>query len=135
MWIPLLRVREKENKIRGKAKVSQKVETKGRVLGTRNLPTRVHGINSHGISSHGKRIQTMPRVKAKARKAKVKVIMARVGKVANVEPDAWAQEQQPAATAGDQPEPEVTAPFTLGRGHATNVWDSPRTSHRGRSPR
>ena len=34
-------------------------------------------------------------------------------KVANVESDAWAQEQQPAATAGDQPDPAVTALFTL----------------------
>ena len=60
MWIPLLRVREKENKIRGKAKVSPKAKIKGRVIGTISLPKVLQvgnglcGISSHGISSHGK---------------------------------------------------------------------------------
>ena len=53
-------------------------------------------------------------------------------KVANVESDAWAQEQQPAATAGDQPEPEVTALFTLGEAMPPKS-ESPQESHRGRS--
>ena len=34
-------------------------------------------------------------------------------KVANVESDAWTQEQPAAAATGDQPEPELTALFTL----------------------
>ena len=34
-------------------------------------------------------------------------------KVANVESDAWVQEQQPAAASGDQLEPEVTALFSF----------------------
>ena len=117
MWIPLLRLREKENKIGGKAKVSPKVKTKGRVIGTINLPTRVLGISSHGISSHGKRTTMIPKVKAKVRKAKkgkVKGDQGKGRKVANAESNAWAQEQQPAAASGDQPAPEPT-----GRGHAT----------------
>ena len=72
MLIPLLRVREKENKIRGKAKVSPKAKIKGRVIGTINLPTRTLGDSSHGISSHSKRIEKIPTVKAKVRKAKTK---------------------------------------------------------------
>ena len=90
MWIPLLRVTEKENKIREKAKVSRKGKTIGLVS------TRVLGINSHQISSHRKRIQMIPRVKAKVRKAKTKGKgegdQGKSRKVANVESDGWAQE-------------------------------------------
>ena len=57
-------------------------------------------------------------------------------KVANVESDAWAQEQQPAATAGDQPEPEVTALFTLEEDMPPKTEEPQHSeSRRGRSPR
>ena len=60
-------------------------------------------------------------------------------KVANVESDAWAQEQQPAATTGDQPDPEVTALFTLEEAMPpkSETPQEPRLSdsRRGRSPR
>ena len=64
---------------KGKGKGKSKARTKGRTIGTINLP-RAHGINNHGISSHGKRIQAIPRVKAKVRKAKTKA-KAKVTKV------------------------------------------------------
>ena len=59
-------------------------------------------------------------------------------KVANVKSDAWAQEQQPAAATGDQPEPEVTALFTLEETMPkSETPQEPRQSEsrRGRSPR
>ena len=61
-------------------------------------------------------------------------------KVSNVESDAWAQEQQPsAASTGDQPEPEVTAVYTLEEAMSPKpeTRQEPRQSesHRGRSPR
>ena len=60
-------------------------------------------------------------------------------KVANGESDAWAQEQQPAASTGDQPEPEVTALFTLEENMPpkSETPQEPRQSEsrRGRSPR
>ena len=93
MWIPLLRVREKENMIKGKAKVSPKVKTKERVslrlgqtihttsLGTISLGTINLGISSLGIN----KTPMTPRAKGKARKVKtkvkVKVIKAKVVKL------------------------------------------------------
>ena len=57
-------------------------------------------------------------------------------KVANVESDAWAQEQPAATATGDQPEPELTALFTL---EDTMAPKSERREEseprRGRSPR
>ena len=77
MWIPLLRVREKENMIKGKAKVSPKVKTKERIslrLGRTIHTTRVLGTISLGISSLGiNRTPMTPRAKGKARKVKTKV--------------------------------------------------------------
>ena len=81
MWIPLLREREKENKIRGKEKVSPKVKTQGRAIGTTILPIRIPG-----ISSHSKRAQMIPKEKGKVRKAKVKVIKVRVVKLPMLSP-------------------------------------------------
>ena len=94
MWIPLLRVREKENKIKGKAKVSPKVKTKGRInlhLGQtiptpRTLETISLGPISLGISSLGiNKTPMTPRAKGKARKVKtkvkVKVIKVKVAKL------------------------------------------------------
>ena len=84
MWIPLLRVREKENMIKGKAKVSPKVKTKERVslrLGQSIHTTRVLGTISLGIN----RTPMTPRAKEKARKVKtkekVKVIKVKVVKL------------------------------------------------------
>ena len=56
-------------------------------------------------------------------------------KVANVESDTWAQEQQPAASSGDQPEPEITALFTLEDTMPPKSEDRDESSRRGRSPR
>ena len=89
MWISLVTVREKENMIRGKAKVSPKAKITGRLVGPiRPILPRTHGvnnlgINSHGISSHGKRIQMISGVKEKARNAKTKT-KAKVIKVSVV---------------------------------------------------
>ena len=57
-------------------------------------------------------------------------------KVANVESDAWAQEQPAATATGDQPEPELTALFTLEDTMAPKS-ERPEESEprRGRSPR
>ena len=89
MWIPLLRVREKENMTKGKAKVSPKVRTKERVslrLGQTIHTTRVLGTVSLGISSLGiNKTPMTPRAKGKARKVKtkvkVKVIKVKVAKL------------------------------------------------------
>ena len=56
-------------------------------------------------------------------------------KVANVESDTWAQEQQPAAASGDQPEPEVTALFTLEDAMPPKSEAQEESPRRGRSPR
>ena len=56
-------------------------------------------------------------------------------KVANVESDTWAQEQQPAASSGDQPEPEITALFALEDTMPPKSEDRDESSRRGRSPR
>ena len=57
-------------------------------------------------------------------------------KVANVESDAWAQEQPAATATGDQPEPELTALFTFKDTMAPKS-ERPEESEprRGRSPR
>ena len=119
MWIPLLRVREKENMTKGKAKVSPKVKTKERVslrLGQTIHTTRVLGTISLGISSH-KQNTNDSKSKGKGKKGqdkgKGKGDQGKGRKVANVESDAWTQEQPAAAATGDQPEPELTALFTL----------------------
>ena len=84
MLIPLQRVREKESQIRGKAKVSPRVTTKGRAIGFTKMTPGVSnprvsslGISSHGISNLGKRIQVKAKarmIKAKAKAIKVKVV-------------------------------------------------------------
>ena len=56
-------------------------------------------------------------------------------KVANVESDTWAQEQQPAASSGDQPEPEITALFALEDTMPPKSEARDESSRRGRSPR
>ena len=60
-------------------------------------------------------------------------------RVANIEPGHETQEQQPSASTGDQPEPEVTALYTLedAMSPKSETRQEPRQSesHRGRSPR
>ena len=56
-------------------------------------------------------------------------------KIANVESDTWVQEQQPAAASGDQPEPEVTALFTLEDAMPPKSEAQEESPRRGRSPR
>ena len=55
--------------------------------------------------------------------------------VANVESDTWAQEQQPAAASGEQPEPEVTALFALEDTMPPKSEARDESPRRGRSPR
>ena len=110
MWIPLLRVREKENMTKGKEKVSPKVKTKERVsfrLGQTIHTTRVLGTISLGISSLGiNKTPMTPRAKGKARegqdKGKGTGDQGKGRKVANVESDTWALEQPAATATGDQ---------------------------------
>ena len=143
MWIPLLRVREKENMIKGKAKVSPKVKTKERVslcLGQTIHTTRVLGTISLGISSLGinKQNTNDSKSKGKGKKGqdKGKGDQSKGRKVANVESDAWAQEQPAATATGDQPEPELTALFTLEDTMAPKSERREESEPRqGRSPR
>ena len=88
--------------------------------------------NSNDSKSKGKGKKGQDKGKGKGYQGKSR-------KVANVESDAWAQEQQPAAASGNQPEPEVTALFTLEENMppTSEVHQEARhsESHRGRSPR
>ena len=121
MWIPLLRVREKEDMTKGKAKVSPKVKTKERVslrLGQTIHTTRVLGTISLGISSLGtNRTPMTPRAKEKARKVKtkvkVKVIKVKVVKLPMLSLMLGLKSNLQQLPLGDQPEPELTALFTL----------------------
>ena len=56
-------------------------------------------------------------------------------KVANVESDTWAQEQPSATATGDQPEPELTALFTLEDAMPPKSEAQEESPRRGRSPR
>ena len=56
-------------------------------------------------------------------------------KVANVESDAWTQEQPAATATGNQPEPELTSLFTLEDTMPPKSEDRDESSRRGRSPR
>ena len=56
-------------------------------------------------------------------------------KVANVESDTWAQEQPAATATGDQPEPELTALFTLEDAMPPKSEAQEESPRRGRSPR
>ena len=56
-------------------------------------------------------------------------------KVANVESDTWAQEQPAATSTGDQPEPELTALFTLEDAMPPKSEAQEESPRRGRSPR
>ena len=89
--------------------------------------------NSNDSKSKGKGKEGQGKGKGKGDQGKGR-------KVANVESDAWAQEQQPAANAGDQPEQEVTALLTLEEDMAKPKSEEPQRSNapesrRGRSPR
>ena len=87
--------------------------------------------NSNNAKSKGKGKKGQDKGKGKGDQGKGR-------KVANVESDAWAQEQQPAASTGDQPEPEVTALYTLEEAMSPKpeTRQEPRQSEsrRGRSP-
>ena len=56
-------------------------------------------------------------------------------KAANVESDTWAQEQPAATATGDQPEPELTALFTLEDAMPPKSEAQEESPRRGRSPR
>ena len=56
-------------------------------------------------------------------------------KVANVESDTWAQEQPAATATGDQPEPDLTALFTLEDAMPPKSEAQEESPRRGRSPR
>ena len=91
--------------------------------------------NSNDSKSKGKGKKGQDKGKGKGDQGKGR-------KVANVESDAWAQEQQPAATASVEPEQEVTALYTLEEDMPPKT-DEPQESNqprhsesrRGRSPK
>ena len=109
----------KHDKGKGKGKSKGKDKGKGNSTNWSNNSSNKGSWNQQSRNQQSWQKQNTNDSKGKGKgkkgqdKGKGKGDQGKSRKVANVESDAWAQEQQPAAPSGEQPEPEVTAMFTL----------------------